>query len=60
MICPNKPLKITDTKQLDRMFLRFIDKNGIQIECIGDVHMAVKLFVKAVDDYLNFNSGWER
>ena len=58
MICPNKPLKITDTNQLNRIFLRFIDKNGIELECEGDVPMVVKLFVKAVDEYLK--SEWER
>lgn len=57
MIIPAKPIKITDTNQLNRIFIRFIDKNGIQIESESDIPKIIDMFVKAVDEFLK--TEWE-
>lgn len=52
MIVPNN-LKLPDTKTMDRLFLRFIDKNGIVIESVSDVDKCLELFIECISKYFN-------
>ena len=53
MIIPNKHLlRISDNKQLNKLFLRFIDTNDIELECPNDVLIAIELFAKIVESQL--------
>lgn len=42
---------------LIRLFFRFIDKNGIILECNGDYPRAIKMFAEAVEYHLLMELG---
>lgn len=53
MIVPgNKPYKMPAITWLIRLFFRFIDKNGIILECNGDYPRAIKMFAEAIEYHL--------
>ena len=58
MIIPMK-VRIIDTKQLDRMFLRFIDKNGIVIESPSDMKQYTVVFAECSNKYFMDKLGEE-
>ena len=59
MIIPKKKLKLPDTRTLDRLFLRFIDKNDIEIESPSDVAKCSTLFARCISEYFNDKLGDE-
>lgn len=56
MILP-KTFKLPDTKTVDRLFLRFIDKNGIEIEAPSDLVKCSEFFSDCICKY--FRDKWE-
>lgn len=42
-------LYIPDQRSLERIFIRFIDKNNIALECESDVHTVIKMFCELTE-----------
>lgn len=58
MIVPGKkPYKVPDMRMLNRIFIRFIDKNNIQLECENDIPRVIQLFTESVEYQLRIE--WE-
>ena len=45
-------LYIPDDKSLKRIFIRFIDKNDIALECESDIYTAIKMFCELTENRL--------
>ena len=46
---PISELYIPDQRSLERIFIRFIDKNNIALECESDVLTAIKMFCELTE-----------
>jgi len=48
-------LYIPDQRSLERIFIRFIDKNDIELECPGDINTAIRMFCELTEYRLRQN-----